>query len=149
METHFLGSGNHFLSWYHILFKESFIAISIKRISQSKRIVVFYSELFFLLVKTIVYNPYYYCSLIFWIFLSMEVVCRSKRNVFLNEFSIPASGTDFLPSLHNILLFRNFFLFVKTGGFNFWKIAYFLLIETDFLACGNHFFSSLRHSCHC
>ena len=149
METHFLGSGNHFLSWYHILFKESFIAISIKRISQSKRIVVFYSELFFLLVKTIVYNPYYYCSLIFWIFLSMEVVCRSKRNVFLNEFSIPASGNRLSFSLHNILLFRNFFLFVETGRFNFWKITFFLLIETNFLACGNHFFPSLRHSCHC
>ena len=60
--------------------------------SVQKNSIVFYSELFFLLVKTIVYNPYYYCSLIFWIFLSMEVVCRSKRNVFLNEFSIPASG---------------------------------------------------------
>ena len=58
--------------------------------------------------------------------------------------------SDFLSSLRNIFLFRNFFLFVETGRFNFCKITFFLLIETDFLACGNHFFSSsLRHSCHC
>ena len=58
--------------------------------------------------------------------------------------------SDFLSSLRNIFLFRNFFLFVETGRFNFCKITFFLLIETDFLPCGNHFFSSsLRHSCHC
>ena len=47
--------------------------------------VVFYSELFFLLVKTIFYNLYYYCSLIFWIFLSMEVVFRSKKKLILKR----------------------------------------------------------------
>ena len=87
---------------------------------------------------------------IFWISVSMEAVFPSNRNVFLNKFSIPLMEIEFLSIWNNIFLFRDFFLFVETGRSNFWKITLFLLIETHFLASGNHFFSSiLRHFRHC
>ena len=98
VETDFLAGGNHFLPWPHIFQGVLHCSEHKTHFAVQKNSIVFYSELFFLLVKTIIeiiekpiYNPYC-CSLIFWILLSMGAVFPSKRNVFLKEFSIPAYG---------------------------------------------------------
>ena len=118
---------------------------SVQRIS-----VVFYSELFFLLVKTIVYNPYYYCSLIFWIFLSREVVFRSKRNVFLNEFSIPASGNRLSVQFTQYSFIQKFFPVCGNRKIQFLENNLFPGNRNRFSGLWKPFFSSsLRHSCHC
>ena len=102
--------------------------------SVQKNSIVFYSELFFLLVKTIVYNPYYYCSLIFQIFLSMEVFFR-KPNFCL---------------VYAIFFYLKFFPVCGNRKIQFLENKLFPANTNRFLACGNHFFSSsLRHSCHC
>ena len=71
----------------------------------------------------------------------MEVAFPSNRNVFLNELSIPASENRLFCLVETIFFYLEIFvLFVETGRSNFWKITLFLLLETDFLASGNHFF---------
>ena len=118
--------------------------------SVQKNSIVFYSELFFLLVKTIVYNPYYYCSLIFWIFLSMKVVFRSKRNVFLNEFSIPASGNRLSVQFTQYSFIQKFFPVCGNRKIQFLENNLFPGNRNRFSGLWKPFFSSsLRHSCHC
>ena len=50
--------------------------------------------------------------------------------------------TDFLSMWNSTLLFGDLFLLVEI---QFLKITSFLLVETDFLAGGNHFFLPFSH----
>ena len=81
----------------------------------------------------------------------MEAVFPSNRNVFLNEFSILASGNRHSVQLKQCSFIQSFvFCLWKPEDPIFEKITLFLLVETDFLASGNYSFSSnLRPSCHC
>ena len=108
--------------------------------SVQKNSIVFYLELFFQLVKTIVYNPYYYCSLIFWIFLSREVVFRSKRNVFLNEFSIPASGNRLSVQFTQHSFIQKFFLVCRNRKIQFLENSLFPANRNRFSGLWKPFF---------
>ena len=70
----------------------------------------------------------------------MEAVFSSHRKVFLNEFSIPASGNSICLVETVFFYIEIFFLLVETEKSNFWKTPLFLLVETNFLANGNRFF---------
>ena len=61
----------------------------------------------------------------------------SCRNVFLNKFSIPASGNQFSVYLKQYSFIWRFFSISKNPIF--WKTTLFLLVDTNFLVSENHF----------
>ena len=67
-----------------------------------------------------------------------------KENCLLYYFTwelFCTSGSHHLICLGEIsLLFRYCLLLVETGKSSFWKITWFLLLGTDFLASGNHLY---------
>ena len=103
METDFLTNGNHFLPLSQILFKESFIQISGNAFFSPNEWYCFLFSAFFPASKNHYYRKPYLKSLllmlatIFFDFLdipSMEAVSSSNSNLFLNLFSISASGNQ-------------------------------------------------------
>ena len=117
VETDFLASGNsgnHFLPLSHIFFKESFIPIFLLKafFPASENHYLNYCETYLRpllpLLKTIFFD-----------YLDIPVngsSFSSKRNVFLNEFSIPARGYQLSVQLKQYsFIWRSFFCFQKQG----------------------------------
>ena len=103
VETNFLASGNHFLLFSLMFFKElveTHFSVQKKKycflfrlfFSASRNHYLNYREAYLKLLLLLLATAFFF---IFQIFLSVGVVFPSSRNVFLNEFSIPASGNQF------------------------------------------------------
>ena len=75
----------------------------------------------------------------------------SNRNVFLNEFSIPASGNRLFVQLKQYSLIQRFhFCWQKTGDQIFEKYPYSQKWKLIFWLVGTIFFPSIfRYSCYC
>ena len=80
----------------------------------------------------------------------MEVVIWSKRNVFLNEFSIPASGNRLSVQFTQYSFIQKFFPVCGNRKIQFLENNLFPGNRNRFSGLWKPFFSSsLRHSCHC
>ena len=80
----------------------------------------------------------------------MEVVFRSKGNVFLNEFSIPASGSQLSVQFTQYSFIQKFFPVCGNRKIQFLENNLFPGNRNRFSGLWKPFFSSsLRHSCHC
>ena len=81
-----------------------------------------------------------------WLFfqrlLQKKAIFLSIGNVFLNESFIPAIGEGYFSLMETVTLLENFLLLAETvyamSGNQFSGQNSFLLVETDFLASGNH-----------
>ena len=58
MEANFLASGNYFLPWSQMFFKDSFIPVSANPYFRPKEKVLFTQSFLYLLVETIIYFIY-------------------------------------------------------------------------------------------
>ena len=125
METDFLASGNHFVPLSHIFFKKSFIPTSGNVFFCSKERHCFLFRAFFP-ARQNHYSNYREAYLkplllllatIFFDFLDVPVngsSFPSNRNLFLNEFFIPANGNR-----HSVYLKQ--YYFIRRFLFCLWK----------------------------
>ena len=80
----------------------------------------------------------------------MEIVIWSKRNAFLNEFSIPASGNRLSVQFTQYSFIQKFFPVCGNRKIQFLENNLFPGNRNRFSGLWKPFFSfSLRHSCHC
>ena len=95
METHFLASGNHFVPQSQIFFKEFFIPASENTFFSLEEKVLFL--LFLPAVETIIWITEAYLKLLLLllvrtVFDFSDIPAKAVFHVFLNKFSIAASG---------------------------------------------------------
>ena len=145
VETYFLASGNHFLPLPQIFFKKLFIPASGNTFFSPEEKVLFITQNFF------PGNGKHYLNyteaylnilllLLATIFFDFSDISANVSSFFVQQKSIPKQ------ILHSCYWKPIYFLSFSAMKYIFWKITLFLLVETDFLASENHFFSSIfRH----
>ena len=77
----------------------------------------------------------------FWLLEKDFFSCGNRLLYYFTRELFSTSGSHHFICLGEIsLLFRDSLLLVETGKSKFWKINWFLLLGTDFLASGNHLY---------
>ena len=150
---HFHASGNHFLR-FSCQKKQYFYIMETYFLTNALFCVV---ETDFWLVQTIcdivfqrllpvkallrLLEKLFWTNSSFWLLEKDFFSCGNRLLYYFTRELFSTSGSHHFICLGEIsLLFRDSLLLVETGKSKFWKITWFLLLVTDFLASGNHLY---------